>query len=48
MSKFITHTKTAAKVKDEMTVMIGGFLGQGTTESIHTPYIIVDYIVHKS
>ncbi|MGI6047546.1 MAG: hypothetical protein ACOYEG_06000 [Petrimonas sp.] len=40
MSKFITHTKTAAKVKDGITAMIGGFLGQGTTENIHTPHIL--------
>lgn len=33
-NKFISSAEAAAKVKDGMTVMIGGFLGHGTPESI--------------
>ena len=34
MNKFISYSEAAAKVKDGMTVMIGGFLGHGTPEGI--------------
>lgn len=39
MSKFISAEEAAAKVKDGMTVMVGGFLGNGT------PSAIVDALV---
>ncbi|MDO5665017.1 MAG: CoA transferase subunit A [Bacteroidia bacterium] len=34
MKKLISYTEAAAKVKDGMTVMIGGFLGHGSPETI--------------
>lgn len=34
MNKFITPQEAAAKVKDGMTLMIGGFLGHGTPEKL--------------
>ena len=34
MNKLISYTEAAAKVKDGMTLMIGGFLGHGTPEGI--------------
>lgn len=34
MNKFISYSEAAAKVKDGMTVMIGGFLGHGTPDKI--------------
>ena len=41
MNKFITAKEAAEKVKDGMTVMIGGFLGVGT------PHAIIDALVEK-
>lgn len=34
MDKRITAAVAASKIKDEMTVMVGGFLGNGTPESV--------------
>ncbi|MBB1536902.1 MAG: branched-chain amino acid dehydrogenase, partial [Bacteroidia bacterium] len=34
MDKRITAAAAASKIKDGMTVMVGGFLGNGTPESI--------------